>query len=255
MSDTEKSGKSENNVTVLTRSESRGNINYFGESLDPVPPRPLGPGQPPPPVVHQYGNPTPLGMLAYGTVFLCSSLLTLGAGGVTTANLVLLFAVFYGGISQTLVGMWEFYLGTVFATYGGFNFSYGALYLPEIGIASAYSVDGVVTEEFTHAVGIYLAIWCVRIQAANVHCHRIGALRTTAPIVWTLGMTVIALACLSSNCFHPNPHVNIAGGAFGLAATAGAYYGALTGFYTRASTFEQIRLPPVVLAYSDPQTA
>lgn len=34
----------------------------------------------------------PLGMLAYGTVFLCSSLITLGAGGVHTENLVLLFA-------------------------------------------------------------------------------------------------------------------------------------------------------------------
>ncbi|KAH9833774.1 GPR1/FUN34/yaaH family-domain-containing protein [Rhodofomes roseus] len=254
MSDTEKSGKSEN-VTVLTRSESRGNINYFGESLDPVPPRPLAEGQSPQPVVHQYGNPTPLGMLAYGTVFLCSSLLTLGAGGVTTPNLVLLFAMFYGGISQTLVGMWEFYLGhtfaaTVFATYGGFNFSYGALYLPEIGIASAYSVGGVPTEEFTHAVGIYLAIWCL-----ITGVFFIGALRTTAPIVWTLGMTVVSLACLSSNCFNPNPHTNIAGGAFGLAATAGAYYGALSQFYTRASTFEYIRLPPVVLAYSDPQSA
>ncbi|EPT00773.1 hypothetical protein FOMPIDRAFT_46921 [Fomitopsis schrenkii] len=242
MSDTEKSGKSEN-VTVLTRTESRGNINYFGEPLEPAPPRSVGAGQPATPFLREYGNPTPLGMLAYGTVFLCSSLLTLGAGGVTTPNLVLLFATFYGGISQTLVGMWEFYLGTVFATYGGFNFSYGALYLPQIGIAAAYSVDGVPTEEFTHAIGIYLAIWWI------------GALRTTAPIVWTLGMTVISLACLSSNCFHPNPHVNIAGGAFGLAATAGAYYGALSGFYSRASTFEQIRLPPVVLAYSDPQDA
>lgn len=249
---TEKYDKNEG-VTVMTRAESRNHGNYFGEPLSPEP-RPAAPPAPVAPV-HQIGNPTPLGMLAYGTVFLCSSLLTLGAGGVTTPNLVLLFATFYGGISQTLVGMWELYLGhtfagTVFATYGGFNFSYGALYLPQIGIADAYSVNGVVTEEFTHAIGIYLAIWCL---ITGLFC--IGALRTTAPIIWTLGMTVISLGCLSANCFHPNPHVNTAGGAFGLAATAGAYYGALSGFYSRESTFEVIRLPPVVVAYSDPRSA
>ncbi|CCM02321.1 uncharacterized protein FIBRA_04413 [Fibroporia radiculosa] len=247
----EKSGNTEG-VTVLTRGDSRNNGHYFSHPTSPepraAPPQPAAP-------VHQIGDPTPLGMLAYGTVFLCSSLLTLGVGGVTTPNLVLVFAMFYGGISQTLVGMWEFYLGhtfaaTVFATYGGFNFSYGALYLPEIGLASAYSVNGVVTEEFTHAVGIYLAIWCL-----ITGLFFIGALRTTGPIVWTLGMTVIALACLSANCFNVDPHLGTAGGAFGLAATAGAYYGALSGFYSRASTFEQIRLPPVVLAYSDPQSA
>jgi len=247
MSDT---SEKSHGVTVNVRPESRSNVNYFNEPLSPEP-RPGQTGPPP----HQYGDPTPLGMLAYGTVFLCSSLLTLGAGGVTTPNLVLIFAMFYGGISQTLVGMWEFYLGhtfaaTVFATYGGFNFTYGALYLPEIGLASAYSVNGVVTEEFTHAVGIYLAIWCL---ITGLFC--IGALRSTAPIVWTLGMTVIALACLSANCFHPNPHVNTAGGAFGLAATPGAYYGALSGFYSPASTFKAIRLPPVVIAYTDPESA
>ncbi|CCM02320.1 uncharacterized protein FIBRA_04412 [Fibroporia radiculosa] len=236
-------------VTVLTRNDS-----YYCEhrehSTRERRPEPVQYVQ-----QRQIADPAPLGMLAYGTVFLCSSLLTLGAGGVTTPNLVLVFAVFFGGISQTLVGLIEFYLGntfaaTVFTAYGGFNFSYGALYLPQVGLASAYSVNGVVTEEFTHAIGIYLAIWCL---ITGVFC--IGALRTTAPIVWTLGMTVLALACLSGNCFHPNPHLNTAGGAFGIAASAGAYYGALSGFYSSASTLEMIRIPPVVLAYSEPQSA
>ncbi|KZT06534.1 uncharacterized protein LAESUDRAFT_736926 [Laetiporus sulphureus 93-53] len=232
----EKSGKSDH-VTVLTPSEGHANGNYYAEAMTPEYHSPAPP--PPTPLAFQFGNPTPLGMLAYGTVFLCSSLLTLEAGGVTSANLVLLFATFYGGISQTLVGCMEFYLGTVFCTYGGFNFSYGALYLPEIGIAAAYPD----ATEFTHAIGIYMAIWCI------------GALRTTGPIIWTLGMTVISLGCLSANCFHPHAALSKAGGAFGLAATCGAYYGAISGFYTRDSTFETIRLPPVVLAYSNPQSA
>jgi hypothetical protein len=67
-------------------------------------------------------------MLSFGAVILCSSLLTLHAGGVYTPNLILVFATLwvlngshllnnglrcasYGGISQTFVGMWEMFLG------------------------------------------------------------------------------------------------------------------------------------------------
>jgi len=237
-------------VSVVTQLSARGSSNqYEMESTgtdrpteEPAPARPLSKRE-------MYGDPTPLGMLAYGTVFLCSSLLTLGTAGVKTPNLILVFAVFYGGISQTLVGMWEFFLGntfsaTVFATYGGFNFSYGALYLPQLGLVDAYTVDGVVTPEFTYAIGIYLAIWDL-----ITLLFFIGALRTTLPVCFTLGSTVVALTCLSANAFTGNAHLGTAGGAFGLLATAGAYYGALSGFYSPHSTFRIVRLPPAVLAY------
>lgn len=49
-----------------------------------------------------------------------------------------------------------------------------------------------------------------------------------------------------------NTHLNKAGGAFGLLATAGAYYGALSGIYTPHSTFRAVRIPPAVLAYAEP---
>ncbi|EED79059.1 predicted protein [Postia placenta Mad-698-R] len=236
---TEKYDKNEG-VTVMTRAESRNNTNYFGEPLSPEP-RPAAPPAPVAPV-HQIGNPTPLGMLAYGTVFLCSSLLTLGAGGVTTPNLVLLFATFYGGISQTLVGMWELYLGALLLK----------TYIRRGRILREWGGHGGVHTRHRNLLGDLVPHhWSVLLR----HDGSIGALRTTAPIIWTLGMTVISLGCLSANCFHPNPHVNTAGGAFGLAATAGAYYGALSGFYSRESTFEVIRLPPVVVAYSDPRSA
>ncbi|KIJ64165.1 hypothetical protein HYDPIDRAFT_112096 [Hydnomerulius pinastri MD-312] len=203
------------------------------------------------PYQRTFGNPAPLGMLAYGTVFLCSSILTLGAGNVHTPNLVLVFATFYGGISQTLVGMWEMFLGntfsaTVFTTYGGFNLSYGALYLPNIGLAAAYSVDGVVTEEFYHAIGIYLGIWCL-----ITFVFALGAIRTTAPIVATLSFTVLALACLSANAFTGNTHLATAGGALGIVASFGAYYGALSLFWTQQTTYSFIRLPPLILAPSN----
>jgi len=197
----------------------------------------------------KYGNPAPLGLLAYGTVFLCSSLFTLQARGIQTPNLVLVFALFYGGISQILVGMWEMFLGntfgaTVFTTYAGFNFSYGALYLPEIGLAAAYTVDGVVSDEFTQAVGIYMAIWDV-----ITLLFLIGCLRTSWPVIFTFGTTVVALTCLSANCFTGIQVLATIGGWFGLGAAGGAYYAALAGFYSDEVTFKSIKLPPFSVAY------
>jgi len=201
------------------------------------------------PYQRTFGNPAPLGMLAYGTVFLCSSILTLtGAGVDDTYNLVMVFATFYGGISQTIVGLWEMFLGntfsaTVFGTYGGFNFSYGALYLPQLGLTAAYTVDGQLTQAYYNALGIYMAIWCL-----ITFVFLLGALRTTLPIVGTLGFTVFALACLSANAFTGIDHLATAGGALGICASFGAYYGALSLFWTQQTTYSWVRLNPVILA-------
>ncbi|KAG2118655.1 GPR1/FUN34/yaaH family-domain-containing protein [Suillus discolor] len=201
--------------------------------------------------LHVIGFQAPLGMLAYGTVFLCSPILTLASKSVGQPKLVLVFATFYGGISQTLVGMWEMFLGntfsaTVFTTYAGFNFSFGALYLPQIGLAAAYTVDVVVGQEFYNAIGIYLAIWDL-----ITFLFFLGALRTTAPIVVTLGFTICALTCLSINTFTGNPHFATAGGALGIIASFGAYYSAFSLFWTQQTTFSFIRLPPLITAPSN----
>lgn len=47
-----------------------------------------------------------------------------------------------------------------------------------------------------------------------------------------------------------NPHFATAGGALGILASFGAYYGALSLFWTQQTTFSFIRLPPLVLAPS-----
>jgi len=152
---------------------------------------------------------------------------------------------------QTLVGMWEMFLGntfgaTVFATYGGFNMSYGALYLPGVGVQALYTVDGVVSPDFDQAVGIYLLIWDV-----ITFLFLIGCLRSSVPVVFTFGSTVVALSLLVANSFTGIPSLAVAGGAFGLCAAFGAYYAALAGFYSPTVTFKAIKLPPMSLAYSE----
>ncbi|KIJ11517.1 hypothetical protein PAXINDRAFT_171760 [Paxillus involutus ATCC 200175] len=185
-------------------------------------------------------------MLSFGAVILCSSLLTLHAGGVYTPNLILVFATFYGGISQTFVGMWEMFLGTLFTTYGCFNFSYGAIYLPQIGIVAAYSVNGVPTEEFHHAIGIYLGVWCL-----ITILFTLGALRTTLPNVCTLMAAVGTFGCLSANAFTGNPHLATAGGALGITAAFGAFYCAMSTLWTPQTTLSFIRLPPLIIGPSN----
>ncbi|KAF8838032.1 hypothetical protein BDN67DRAFT_934490 [Paxillus ammoniavirescens] len=208
-----------------------------------------------PPQMHPYqrtyGNPVPLGMLSFGAVILCSSLLTLHVGDVYTPNLILVFATFYGGISQTLVGMWEMFLGntftaTLFTTYGCFNFSYGALYLPGIGIAAAYNVNGVPTEEFHHVMGIYLGVWCL-----ITFLFTLGALRTTLPNVCTLMAAVGTFGCLSANAFTGNPQLATVGGALGIAAAFGAFYCAMSSLWTQQTTLSFIRLPPLIIGPSN----
>ncbi|KZO96362.1 hypothetical protein CALVIDRAFT_563857 [Calocera viscosa TUFC12733] len=209
--------------------------------------------QPTMPVYHrQYGNPAPLGLLAYGTVFLCASLFNIHSRGIHNGSLVLLFATFYAGITQILVGMWEMFLGntfgaTVFATYGGFNLSYGALYLPGVGVQALYTdANGVVSPDFAQAVGIYLLIW-----DAITLLFLIGCLRSSIPVVFTFATTVVSLTLLAANSFTGIDSLAVAGGAFGLGAAAGAYYAALAGFYSPTVTFKAIRLPPMSLAYPD----
>ncbi|KAF8838033.1 hypothetical protein BDN67DRAFT_129291 [Paxillus ammoniavirescens] len=223
--------------------------NHYASTSDVVsPPTPL-------PQMHPYqsiyGNPVPLGMLSFGAVILCSSLLTLHVGDVYTPNLILLFATFYGGISQTLVGIWEMFLGntfsaTVFITYGCFTFSTGAIYLPGIGIAAAYSVDGVPTEEFRHAMGIYLGIW-----GLITFLFTLGALSTTIPNVFTFAFTLGSFSCLSVNAFTGNPYLATIGGIFGIVAAFGAFYCSVSVLWTQKTTLSFIRLPPLIIGPSN----
>ncbi|KAG1750531.1 GPR1/FUN34/yaaH family-domain-containing protein [Suillus paluster] len=215
----------------------------------------LEPPAPPAPQMQPYkstfGNPAPLGLISYGTGFLFSSIMTLASKSVGSPNLVMVLATFYCGITLTLVGMWEMFLGntfsaTLFTTYGGFNFSYGAIFLPQVGIAAAYTVDGVVGQGYFNAIGIYLAVWTL-----VTFLFFLGTLRTTIPTIVTLGFSVCALVCLSLNAFTGNPHLATAGGAMGVIASFGAYYSAFSLFWTQQTTLSFIRLPPLAIAPLD----
>jgi succinate-acetate transporter protein len=112
---------------------------------------------------------------------------------------------------------------------------------------------------------------CVVLLNAGFH-DSLGAIRTTLPTVGTLGFTFISLACLSANAFtgkslfsffwhgRPdaaakkktgNPHLATAGGALGVIAAFGAFYCAMSLFWTQQTTLSYIRLPPLIIPPSN----
>lgn len=83
----------------------------------------------------KFGSPAPLGLFAFATTTLCLSLYNLNARNITTPNVIVGLALFYGGATQWVAGLWEFAAGntfgcTAFMTFGSFWLSYGAIYLP-----------------------------------------------------------------------------------------------------------------------------
>ncbi|KAG1773306.1 GPR1/FUN34/yaaH family-domain-containing protein [Suillus placidus] len=223
------------------------------------------------PYQRTFGSPAILGLISWGTVFLCLSILTLASGSVNPPSLVVVIATLSvpiytndpgfdmvissnGGISQIIVGIWEMFLGhtfsaTVFATYGGFNFSYGVLCLPRTGLAAAFTVDGVVGKQFYNAIGIYLAIW-----GSIAFLLLLGALRTITPFVATNASTVCALTCLSLSAITGNPYLAIASGALGIVASFSAYYSAFSLFWTQRTSFSFpfpfIRFPLIMAPFN-----
>lgn len=63
-------------------------------------------------------NPLPMGVMAFGTTTMLLSLYNAGVRGLATPNAVLTFAIFYGGLTQYLAGLWEFCSGNTFGATG-----------------------------------------------------------------------------------------------------------------------------------------
>jgi succinate-acetate transporter protein len=96
--------------------------------------------------------------------------------GITHPNVVVGMAIFAGGLTQFIAGMWEFPRGNVFgatgapvsllslpphrplaafSSYGAFWMSYATIFIPSSGVLAAYSDP----DELASALGIYLVAW------------------------------------------------------------------------------------------------
>ncbi|KAJ4479228.1 Gpr1 family protein [Lentinula aciculospora] len=186
-------------------------------------------------------NPGPAGAISFAATALLLSLFNVQAGGVEHPEIVVSMAVFTGGLSQFVAGMWEYPRGnvfnaTLFSLYGSFWMSYATIFIPASGILAAYK-DPI---ELSHAVGLYLITWTI-VTAFFLFV----VVRRNLALTVMLSTIFITLVILSISQYSLagmpilSSRVQKAGGVFGI-------IGALLCFYIGVSELLAAELRPIV---------
>jgi len=169
----------------------------------------------------QIGNPAPLGLFAFASSTLVLSLFHVNARHVTVPNVVVGMALFYGGLSQLLAGMWAFVIGntfdaTAFTSYGAFWLSFATILIPGTGVGEAYKSNPGMVDD---AIGIYLMAWTVL-----TFLFFVGTLRKS--ICLSVLFLLLAVTFLTSSVASLSKKENITkiSGYCGIATAALAYY-------------------------------
>ncbi|KAK1227492.1 hypothetical protein PQX77_009506 [Marasmius sp. AFHP31] len=165
-------------------------------------------------------NPGPMGLFSFAATTFILSLYNLHTRGVQSTNVVVGMAIFAGGLTQFIAGMWEFPRGnvfgaTAFASYGSFWLSYATINIPASGIQDSFSSD----EEFHNALGIYLITWFM-----ITTFFLLAVIRRHIAFSILLTLLDLALAMLSAAEFTGNPKILEAGGVFGVCTGLVAFY-------------------------------
>ena len=188
-----------------------------------------------PPSTHRFANPAPLGLSAFALTTFVLSVCNARAQGITTPNIVVGLAVFYGGLVQLLAGMWEISLentfgGTALASYGGFWMSFGAIYIPWFGILDAYEGR---EDELGSALGFYLLGWCLFTWGLCL-CTMKATVMFFA-LFFLLGLTFLLLAI--SEFMGGAVTVKRAAGGLGVVVACVAWYNAFAGLSNKQNSY------------------
>lgn len=149
-------------------------------------------------------------------MFLISSF-GIHARGIQTPNVLISVLIFFGGICQYLVGIFEFVSGntfgaTVFTSYGAFNLSYSMIYLPGSGIMAAYTdaQTGTLSPDFGQSISLYLWAWFILTVI-----YTIAALRSSWILLLDLATLDVCLLLLAVGYMAESQNVLTAGYAVG----------------------------------------
>ncbi len=188
--------------------------------------------------VHKFANPAPLGLSAFSLTTLVLSLCNVQARHVSTPNIVVGLAFFYGGTVQLLAGMWEMALqntfgATALSSYGGFWLSYGAIQTDAFGIVAAYGDN---KQELSAALGFFLIGWFI-FTFMLVLCTVKSTVAFCALFAF-LDLTFLLLACGE---FTGKVGVTKAGGAVGCVTAFIGFYNAYAGIATPENSYLPIK--------------
>ncbi len=178
-------------------------------------------------------DPGPLGLAAFALTTFVLSMFNAGLVSKAGEPVVLGLALAYGGIAQILAGMWEFRTGN---TFGAVAFtSFGAFWLSFWAFITFFEGD-VPAAHAASAVGLYLIAWGIFTLYMFV-----ASLRTTSAIAVVFFLLTITFFLLGIGNSNETTGLVEAGGWFGLATAAAAWYASFAAVTN--STFGRTVLP------------
>jgi len=186
----------------------------------------------------RFANPAPLGLCAFALTSFVAGMINVNARSVSTPNIVVSLAFFYGGIMMLLAGMWEMAMGSVFgavtlSSYGGFWLSFGAILVPSFGIEVAYNpqIDG--GQQLASAIGFYLIGWFI-FSTLMLIC----TLRSTVEFFLLFVCVDMSFLMLAIGYFRGMDTAFIkAGGGFSIGVAFFGWYLAMAGMFKEDTSF------------------
>jgi uncharacterized protein len=178
-------------------------------------------------------DPGPLGLAAFALTTFILSMFNSGLVSSAGEPVVLGVALAYGGLAQLLAGMWEFRTGN---TFGAVAFtSFGGFWLSFWAFVTFFAGD-IPAEHVGAAVGLYLIAWAIFTTYMFV-----ASLRTTVAIAVVFFLLAITFILLGIGNANESDGLIEAGGWFGLATAAAAWYASFAAVTN--STFGRTVLP------------
>lgn len=201
----------------------------------------LNPGASPLPS-NVFANPAPLGLAAFSLSTFVLSMFNAQAQGVSTPNVVVGYACFYGGLVQMLAGVWEMVVGNTFGAsaltlFGAFWLSFGAIFLPAFGIREAYGDD---VHQFQQALGFFLTGW-----ALFTFMITLCTVKSTVAFCSLFSFLTLTYILLAAGAFTMRTGVTRAGGVVGVITAFIGWYNAFAGTATKSNSYITARPIPL----------
>lgn len=198
----------------------------------------LNPGLSPYPK-HQFANPSPLGLCAFALTTFVLSLFNARAMGITTNNVVVGLACFYGGFAQFAAGIWEGLVGNTFAScaltsYGSFWLAWGAIQIEAFGIKAAYTGE---THQLHNALSYFLLGWTI-----FTFMLTLCTLKSTVAFCSLFVCLTITFLLLTVGDFTGKVGVTRAGGVVGVITAFIAWYNAFAGTANKTNSYLTARV-------------
>ena len=202
---------------------------------------PLTPVAPAPSAAAAIADPAPLGLAAFAMTTMALSVVNAGILNAALAPAVLGLALFYGGGTQLLAGMWEFRRGNTFgavafSSFGAFWLSY---WFMATFILSAPALVAVAAQVH-QAVGLYLLGWAIFTAYMSVGSFRVSGAVAAVFVLLTLTFAALCIGAFAAQIPSTSWWTKI-GGWLGLATALAAWYASFAAVTN--STFKRTVMP------------